>query len=139
MDNAVDHRRWRDWFSGTRMNLEIDVIDGLVAVDGKAVWRAGAPNAQPSDWRPVRCLDLSAKLVIDARDGRAPAAFVLFDEEDFPASILTTQMVKRFARKTGVEPEMIALSRAVARFAWGEVVFHVDPKQGDLSIEVRER
>src|SRR6185436_16168289 len=95
--------------TSARMNLEINVIDGVVAIDGDAVWRAGTPNAQSAEGRPVRYLDLSAKLVIDARDGRSPAAVVLFDEEDFPESILTTQMVKRFARKTGVEPEMIAL------------------------------
>ncbi|OWQ48363.1 hypothetical protein CDL60_07245 [Roseateles noduli] len=66
------------------MTLEIDVIDGRVTVDGVLVWRAGAPGVASLEGRPVRYLDLSAKLVIDARDGRQPAAFVLFDEEEFP-------------------------------------------------------
>ncbi|ANH67312.1 hypothetical protein [Mitsuaria sp. 7] len=119
------------------MNLEIDVIDGRVTVDGKLVWQAGALGVAGLEGGPVRYLDLSAKLVIDARSGRAPAAFVLFDEEEFPESILTSRMVKRFVKKTGVEPEMAAQSRAVARFPWGEVEFYVDRRLGDLSIEVR--
>lgn len=82
------------------------------------------------------CLGLSAKLIVDTRDGRS-VAFVLFDEEDFPESILTTAMVKRFVKKTGIQPEMIAKSRAFARFPWGEIEFYVDPRLGDLSIEVR--
>jgi len=118
--------------------LDIDVLKGCVAVDGGVVWQSGASGPAALERSPVTCLDLSAKLVVDTRDGKA-AAFILFDEEDFPESILTTLMVRRFTRKTGVQPEMIAKSRAFARFPWGNIEFYVDPKVGDLSIVIRGR
>jgi hypothetical protein len=121
------------------VNLEIDVSNGCVSVDDKVVWQAGALNPPSPEGLPVRCLDLPARLVIDARAGAASTAFVLFDEEDFPETILGSSIVKRFARKTGVMPEQIANARAIAGFPWGEIEFFVEPKQGDLSIEVRGR
>ncbi|MFX1683022.1 hypothetical protein PV762_27775 [Mitsuaria sp. CC2] len=121
------------------MNLEIDLIDGLVSVDGEVAWRIGALNPPVLVGRPVRYLDLPAKLVIDAGAGSEQAVFVLFDEEEFPESIHTSRIVKRFAKKTGITPELVARSQAVSRFPWGEIEFSVDPKQGDLSIAVRDR
>lgn len=118
------------------MNLQINVIDGLIAADDRVLWRSGESGARALERSPVMWLDLSAQLVVDTRDGK-PVAFVLFDEEDFPESILTTRMVKRFVKKTGIQPEMIARSWAVARFPWGEIEFFLDPKQGDPSIMIR--
>lgn len=120
------------------MKLEINVIDGFVAADDQVVWQSDASGPLSPEPSPVMCLDLSAKLIVDTRDGK-PVAFVLFDEEDFPESILATLMVKRFAKKTGVQPEMMAKSRAFARFSWGEIEFYVDPKMGDQSIVIRGR
>lgn len=119
------------------MNLDIDVATGRVLVDGKVVWDAGTPTAQPQDGHPVRYLDLAASLVIAEEEGKGLVAAVLFDEEEFPDSILTSRIVKRFAKKTGITPEMLARPMALARFQWGEIEFSVDPKQGDLSIVVR--
>jgi len=120
------------------MNLEINLIEGLITAGGEVVWQSGASGQSALERSPVTCLDLSAKLVVDTRDGKA-VAFILFYEEDFPESILTTPMVKRFTRRTGVEAEMIAQSRALARFPWGDIEFYVDPKVGDLSIVIRGR
>ncbi len=119
------------------MVLDVDVLNGCVTVDGVVVWKADAPNAPAQEVRPVRCLDLAAKLLMGSRAGGEDSVFVLFDEEEFPDSILSTRMVKRFVKKTGVEPEMIGRSHALARFPWGEIEFSVDPKQGDLSIAIR--
>lgn len=74
------------------MNLEIDVVDGRVTVDGVAVWPADGLDAAALEKRSVCYLDLAAKLVIAEDAGRGPTAFVLFDEEEFPDSILTTRM-----------------------------------------------
>ncbi|HEY1395448.1 hypothetical protein [Roseateles sp.] len=121
------------------MNLDIDVVAGRVLVDGKVVWETAAPKAQPNDGRPVRYLDLAASLVIAEEEGKGVVAAVLFDEEEFPDSIVTSSIVKRFAKKTGITPEMVARPMALARFPWGEIEFSVDPKQGDLSIVVSSR
>ena len=76
---------------------------------------------------------------MEARTGREVAAFVLFDEEEFPETILASSVVRRFVEKTGVLPEQIANARGIASFPWGNIEFFVDPKQGDLSMEVRGR
>jgi hypothetical protein len=123
--------------SGETVNLEIDVLTGRVLVDGKVVWTAGESAPVPQSGRPVRYLDLTARLVIGEAEGKGVVAAVLFDEEEFPDSILTSRMVKRFARKTGVLPDMENRPVAVARFPWGLIEFAVDPKQGDLSIMVQ--
>ncbi|RZI55589.1 MAG: hypothetical protein EOP37_27550 [Rubrivivax sp.] len=119
------------------MNLDIDVTTGRVLIDGKGVWAPGEP-VSPSE-SSVRYLDLSARLVIAEEEGHGVVAAVLFDEEEFPDTIVTSKIVKRFAKKTGVSPEMVARPLALARFPWGEIEFSVDPKQGDLSIVVRGR
>lgn len=119
------------------MNLEIDVLTGGVLVDGKVVWTACEPAHAPQSGCPVRYLDLTAQLVIGEAEGKGVVAAVLFDEEEFPDSVLTSRMVKRFAKETGVLPDMENRSVAVARFPWGLIEFAVDPKQGDLSILVQ--
>lgn len=121
------------------MVLDIDVLKGCVAVDGVVRWQAGARNPPAPEARPVRCLDLAAHLVMEARTGREVAVFVLFDEEEFPETILASSVVRRFVQKTGVVPEQIANARAIAIFPWGNIEFFVDPRQGDLSMEVRGR
>ncbi|SEK30119.1 hypothetical protein SAMN05216359_101348 [Roseateles sp. YR242] len=119
------------------MNLEIDVLTGRVLVDGKVVWTAGEPAPVLQSGQPVRYLDLTGRLVIGEAEGKGVVAAVLFDEEEFPDSILTSRMVKRFAKRTGVLPEMQNRPVAVARFPWGLMEFAVDPKQGDLTMTVQ--
>ena len=119
------------------MNLDIDVTTGQVLIDGKGVWVPGTPVSASE--RSVRYLDLPARLVIAEEAGHGLVAAVLFDEEEFPDSIVTSKIVKRFAKKTGVRPQERARPVALARFPWGEIEFSVDPKQGDLSVVVRGR
>lgn len=122
---------------GETVNLEIDVLTGHVLVDGKVVWTAGQSAPVLQSGHPVRYLDLPARLVIGEAKGKGVVAVVLFDEEEFPDSILTSRMVKRFAKRTGVLPRLQNRAAAVARFPWGLIEFAVDPKQGDLSIMVQ--
>ncbi|WP_343637030.1 hypothetical protein [Roseateles sp.] len=121
------------------MVLEIDILKGRVLVDGMAAWSAGDGASALEDERVVRCLDLDAILVIAEEEGKGVVATVLFDEEEFADSILTSSIVRRFAKKTGVTPEMVSRRMAQARFSWGRIEFSVDPRQGDLSIVVSRR
>jgi hypothetical protein len=118
------------------MNLEIDVLDGRILEDGKLVWKIGEPVPVPTSLRSVLFLDLAARLVIAEGEGPGGVATVIFDEEEFPDSILTSRMVKRFVKKTGILPIMDGLAFAEARFPWGAISFRVDPRQGDMYIRI---
>lgn len=118
------------------MQIEIDLVQGIVRLNGGRLWTVGEDVADRRlEWR-VRNLDLPATLVIVKADGNASSAAILFDEEEFPDSILTSRMVKRFAKKSGVWPTSTHRARAVARFPWGQISFSVDPRQGDMSIGI---
>ncbi len=118
------------------MQIEIDLAQGIVRLNGDRLWTVGEDvAASRSQWR-VRYLDLPATLVIVKEEGQTSSAAILFDEEEFPDSILTSRMVKRFAKKSGVWPTSTHRARAVARFPWGQVSFSVDPRLGDMSIGI---
>ncbi|ALV07794.1 hypothetical protein [Roseateles depolymerans] len=118
------------------VNLEIDVLNGRVLMDGNAVWAADGALRGQDRKRPIRCLDRSGELLIGESQNAGTVVTILFDEEEFPDSILTSSIVKRFVKKTGVLPVEGSRASAVATFPWGTVAFWVDPKQGDLSITV---
>lgn len=97
------------------MQIEIDLAQGIVRLNGGRLWTVGEDVADSRlEWQ-VRYLDLPATLVIVKADGNASSAAILFDEEEFPDSILTSRIVKRFAKKSGVWPTSTHRARAVAR------------------------
>lgn len=105
-------------------------------MNGQRLWTLGEHMAASHARRQVRYLDLPATLVIVQEERQASSAAMLFTEEEFPDSILTSRMVKRFAKKSGVWPTSMHRARAVARFPWGQVSFSVDPKLGDMSMAI---
>lgn len=117
------------------MNVEIDVQNGAVLADGLVIWSVGEPAPVPERRVSVNYLNLTADFVIAEEDVGVVATFI-FDEEEFPDSILTSRLVKRFVKKNRAVPVMASLSFAVVRFSWGVITFRVDPKQGDMYMRI---
>lgn len=117
------------------MNIEIDVENGIVLKDGLPIWAVGEAAPAPEYRVSVSYLNLAADLVIAEEDVGVVATFI-FDEEEFPDSILTSRLVKRFVKKNRIVPVMRSQAFAIVRFSWGAITFRVDPRQGDMYIRV---
>lgn len=117
------------------MKVEIDVENGVVLKDGLPIWTVGEAAPAPEYRVSVSYLSLAADLVIAEEDVGGVATFI-FDEEEFPDSILTSRMVKRFVKKNGIVPVMQSRAFAIAKFSWGAITFRVDPRQGDMYMRI---
>ncbi|NTX29481.1 hypothetical protein HT746_20530 [Burkholderia pyrrocinia] len=137
-----------DWQSGAvhadRARIEVG-SDGQL---GEDIHRLCSP-AQPLKNGAVR-YRLSQKVtfgghpaecVIDMTEGRLASVTILFDSIRFlDASITESKIVRSIARSSGLT--MVSEHPAVARLepcAWGVAEFRYDPRQGDLSFEMRCR